>query len=165
MGTLSEFFLSIEILRPYMDYLDFRVAGDTRRIWINPKAQRKRESALRGIAFHAPAHSQMSAVKLGYFDAILIGNFMTAEPRGMGLYPHFTPIVSKLAGASGVKTFEAWRKFRWRYLRRNPPATLNGTSPRNWRGWRTSPREWADRLHIKRPLKLIYRKYLGDPVG
>ena len=43
--TLSEFFTSIEILRPYIDYLEFRVAGETRRIWINPKAQTQTKKA------------------------------------------------------------------------------------------------------------------------
>ena len=39
---------------------------------------------------------------------------MTTELRDMTLYPHFSPVVAKLAGASGVKTFKAWRRFRWR---------------------------------------------------
>src|SRR6185312_1668429 len=102
-ATLSEFFKSIEILRPHVDYLEFRVAGEIRQIRINPAPRGESRQNARGIAFHAPAHSLMSAIKLGYFDAILIGNFMTAELRGVGLYPHFTPIVAKLAGASGVR--------------------------------------------------------------
>ncbi len=155
---LSEFFNSIEILRSYIDYLEFRVADETRRIWINPRG-------VRCIAFHAPAHSLISAVKLGYFDAILIGSFMTAELHGVGLYPHFTPIVAKLAGASGVKTFREWRRFRRRYFRRNPVGYLEWHAAQHVDRIADIARLWADRLHVKRPLKVIYRKYLGDPIG
>ena len=163
--ALFRFFTSIEILRPYIDYLEFRVAGETRRIKINPAARGKREAKPRGITFHAPAHSLMSAVKLGYFDAILIGNYMTAELHNMALYPHFTPIVAKLAGASGVRTFREWRMFRWRYFRRNPVGYLEWHLAK-WLGTVSDvARVWADRLHVKRPLKIIYRKYLGDPLA
>jgi hypothetical protein len=163
-AALSDFFQSIEILRPYIDYLEFRVAEETRRIWINPAARSKAEARLRGIAFHAPAHSLMAAVKLGYFDAILIGNYMTTELHNVALYPHFTPIVAKLAGASGVRMFAAWRRFRRRYFRRNPVGYLEWHFAEWLSGVTDIARYWADRLHIKRPLKIIYRKYLGDPV-
>ena len=164
-SALTAFFQSIEILKPTMDYLEFNVGGQSRLIWINPAAQGKSEAKLRGIAFHAPARSLMAAVKLGYFDAILIGNFMTAELRNMGLYPHFTPIVAKLAGASGVKTFKQWRAFRRRYFRRNPVGYLEWHAA-EWLASATDvARDWADRLHVKRPLKILYRKYLGDPVA
>jgi hypothetical protein len=163
--TLTRFFHDIEILRPYLDYLDIGVAGETRRIWINPGARHKTASGLRGIAFHAPARSLMGAVKLGYFDAILIGNFMTTELRNTTLYPHFSPIVAKLAGASGVKTFKAWRAFRRRYFRRNPIGYLEWHAMEKLAALADVARLWADRLHIKGPLKVIYRRYLGDPVG
>jgi hypothetical protein len=162
--ALSDFFRSIEILRPRVDYLDFNVGGEGRRIWIDDRAAKRPEARLRGIAFHAPARSLMSAVRLGYFDAILIGNFMTATLRGMALYPHFTPIVAKLAGASGVRTVRQWRRFRWRYFRRNPLGYLEWHAAEWLAGVGDVARLWADRLHVKRPLKLIYRKYLGDPV-
>jgi hypothetical protein len=163
-ASLSDFFTSMEILRPYVDYLDFNVAGEIRRIWISDAARNKPEARLRGIAFHAPAKSLMNTVHLGYFDAILIGNFITAELRGMSLYPHFTPVVAKLAGASGVKTFKAWRQFRWRYFRRNPVGYLEWHLMEWLAGVADIARTWADRLHVKRPLKVIYRRYLGDPV-
>jgi hypothetical protein len=163
--ALTKFFTDIEILRPYLDVIDFRVAEENRRIWIDPTAQGKAESRLRVIAFHAPAKSLMSAVKLGYFDAILIGNFMTTELRNTTLYPHFSPIVAKLAGASGVKTFKAWRAFRWRYFRRNPIGYMEWHAMEKLAALADVVRVWADRLHIKRPLKVIYRRYLGDPVG
>lgn len=163
-ATLSGFFKSIEILRPYIDYLDFTVAGDTRRVWIMDAAQGTSEGEARGIAFHAPAQSLMSAVRLGYFDAILIGNLMTAELRNMTLYPHFTRIVAKLAGASGVRTSEAWRQFRRRYFRRNPIGYPEWHLSEKLAMATDVARAWAERLHIERPLKILYRRYLGDPV-
>lgn len=162
---LADFFKSIEILRPYMDYVEFSVGGETRRIWIDPTGHGKPDAILRGIVFHAPAKSLMSAVRLGYFDAILIGNYITAECRNMGLYPRFTPIVAKLAGASGVKTETQWAKFRRRYFRRNPLGYLEWKFGEHLEQAANAARHWADRLHVKRPLKIIYRKYLGDPVG
>ncbi len=162
---LAAFFRSIEILRPYIDYLDFTVAGETRRLWIDQRPEGRREDQMRGIAFHAPARSLRNAVELGYFDAILIGNFMTAELRNVALYPHFTPIVAKLAGASGVKTKAEWRRFRRRYFRRNPIGYMEWHLAAHLADLSDVARKWADRLHVKRPLKLLYRRYLGDPVS
>ena len=157
-GEVKAFFHGIEILWRYVDYLEFTVGGVTWRIAVDPAAE------ARGIAFRAPAHSLLRAVRLGFFDTILIGNFMTAELRNMTLYPHFTPIVAKLAGASGVKTVREWRRFRWRYFRRNPLGYLE------WHlgAWTDRAldvvRVVADRLHVKGPLKVVYRRFLGDPV-
>ena len=164
-ATLAAFFKSISILRPYLDYLDFPVATETRRIWIDTMAEARDPANLRGIVFHAPAQSLMSAVKLGYFDAILIGNYMTTELRNVALYPHVTPIIAKLAGASGVKTFRQWHRFRQRYFRRNPVGYLQWHAMEHVAAATDTLRDWADRLHVKRPLKLMYRRYLGDPVG
>ncbi len=164
-GELSAFFRSIEILPPYCDYLDFTVGHETRRIWLSDKAMTKPPAGLRGTAFHAPAKSLMASVRLGYFDAILIGNFMTAELHNMALYPHFSPIVAKLAGASGVKTAAQWRRFRRRYFRRNPLGYMAWHLSAHLAHAMDVLRIWADRLHVKRPLKLAYRKYLGDPVA
>jgi hypothetical protein len=90
---------------------------------------------------------------------------MTAELRNMKFYPHFTPTVAKLAGASGVRTFSQSRRFRWRYFRRNPAGYLAWHGAAWLAGAADVARDWADRLHIKRPLKVIYRRYLGDPIG
>ena len=163
-AALTSFFTEIEILRPYIDYFEITVAGETRRIWINLGASANPEETLRAIAFHAPAHSLMATVKLGYFDAIMIGNFMTTELRNVTLYPHITPILSKLAGASGVKTFAAWRAFRRRYFRRNPIGYLEWHAEEQLAALSNVLRLWAERLHIKRPLKFLYRRFLGDPV-
>ncbi|MFL5254039.1 MAG: hypothetical protein ACJ8AI_14305 [Rhodopila sp.] len=157
-------FQGIEILRSYLDYLDITVAGETRRIWLNEAAKAGSAARLRGICFRAPAHSLVAAVKLGYFDAILIGNFMSAELHNVGMYPHITPVIAKLAGPWGVKTFAEWRRFRWRYFRRNPLGYLEWHLAGKVQEALDVARVWADRLHVKRPLKLVYRRFLGDPV-
>lgn len=163
-GKVGNFFRSIEILRPYMDYVEFTVGGETRRIWLTPNAERRPPRRPRGIAFTAPAQSLLRSVDLGYFDTILIGNFMTARLENMGLYPHFTPIVAKLAGSSRVSTFAAWRKFRWRYFRRNPIGYMQWHAAEKLQQFGNVVRAVADRLYVKKPLKIMYRRWLGDPV-
>lgn len=76
----------------------------------------------------------MNTVKIGYFGAILIGNYMTAKVRNMLLYHAFLPTVAKLPGSSSVKTAA------------------------------DVARVGADRLNAKRPLKVAYREFLGDPL-
>lgn len=164
-AIMFRFFGTIEILKPYLDYLDIRVADETRRIWINQAASAKPVASLRGVKFHAPAHSLVSSVKLGYFDAILIGNFMTTELHNVGLYPDVTPVIAKLAGASGVKTPQAWRAFRWRYFSRNPIGYLRWHGSAWFQSTLDVARVWADRLHVKRPLQIVYRRFLGDPIS
>ena len=78
---------------------------------------------------------------------------------------NFTPIVAKLRGSAGVRTVADQRAFAWRYFRRNP---LGYTA---WHGeqWAEAGierlRRLADRLGVKKPLKVLYRRMLGDPVG
>jgi hypothetical protein len=155
---LFGFFQRIEILRPYLDYVEFTIGGETRRIKLNPRGER-------GIAFRTPRQSLMRCLRFGYFDDLLIGNFMRTELRNVTLYPHFSPIVAKLAGSSGVRTHAEWRRFKWRYFRRNPVGYVE---------WRLAElreqvierlRHTADRLGIKPPLKRLYRRMLGDPAG
>jgi hypothetical protein len=162
-SELRTFFCSIEILRPYIEYLDFTVGGERRRIWINESAERKVEQRQRGIAFTAPHGSLMKAVKSGYFDDILIGNFMRAELHNCSLYPYFTPIVAKLAGGAKVRTLAQWRAFRWRYFRRNPAGYFQWHFGLWWERLLDHVRHLSELLGIKRPLKIIYRRLLRDP--
>lgn len=161
---LQRFFQEIALLPRYVDYLDFTVGGDTRRIWIDIFAIGRAEDQLRGIAFEAPRRSLLKAIQHGYFDDMLIGNFMRTRLHNMKLYPHFTPIVAKLRGSAKVRTMAEYRTFVWRYFRRNPSGYV---------GWHLRQRsedivDWfrflADRLGVKKPIKRLYRQLLGDPV-
>ncbi len=66
----------------------------------------------------------MAAVRDGYFDDLLIGNFMKAQLFNMALYPHFTPIVGKLGGAAKVFSVAEFRRFQLHFFRRSPAAYL-----------------------------------------
>ena len=161
---LYAFFGEIELLPRYVDYLDFSIGGETRRIWINPAAIGQPEHRLRGIGFEAPRRSLMKALQHGYFDDMLIGNFMRTRLHNVDLYPHFTPIVAKLRGSAGVKTLAQRRAFVWRYLKRNPLGYLEWHAERLTEIGIERLRHVADFVGLKRPLKAIYRRMLGDPV-
>lgn len=164
-AALFGFFGKFETIRPHFDYLEFVVAGERRRQWLDPSRRRKPERRLRGIAFHAPRRSLCEAVAQGYFDDLLIGNFMQTELHNATLYPYFTPLVCKLGGNAKVYTNAEWRAYRRHYFRRNPVGSLD---------WRLRgaieklvdlARRVSGRLGVKAPLKWVYRKMLGDPVA
>jgi hypothetical protein len=161
---LCAFFDAIELLPRHIDYVDFTVGGETGRIWTNVAAVGRPSEKLRGIGFEAPRRSLMKAIQHGYFDDMLIGNFMRTQLHNVGLYPHFTPIVAKLRGSAGVKTVAERRAFAWRYFKRNPLGYIT------WHGEQLAQaaverlRRVAGYLGIKKPLKTIYRRMLGDPV-
>ena len=163
-SMVTDFIRTFETIRPHFDFVEFMVAGERRRIPLYAHTHPKRESQLRGFSFHVPRHSLLEAVKAGYFDDLLIGNFMQTELHNATLYPWFTPLVSKLGGNAKVFTNPEWRAFRRHYFRRNPLAYLRGhTGLAVARGIDTA--RWiADLLGIKPPLKWIYRRLLGDPV-
>ncbi len=162
---LFSFFLKFETIRPHFDYLDFVVGGERRRIRLNPSSPRKTKDRLRGIAFHAPRRSLCEAVRGGYFDDLLIGNFMKTELHNATLYPYFTPLVCKLGGSAKVFTNAQWRVLRRRYFRRNPIGRLDWQMEQSTQRLVDIARQVADRFGVKAPLKWLYRKMLGDPVA
>jgi len=162
---LYAFFDEIELLSRYVDFIDFTVGGETRRIWTDILALRRPPETLCGIGFEAPRRSLMKAIEHGYFDDMLIGNFMKTRLLNMSLYPHFTPIVAKLRGSAGVKTAAERRAFAWRYFKRNPSGYTAWHGEQLVEAGIERLRHVADRLGIKKPLKTIYRRMLGDPIG
>jgi len=131
-ATLSEpewsrveaFMRQFETLRAWQDFVAFTVGGETRRFYLRPSAQSKPEPKLRGVTFHLPRGSLLETVEYGYFDDLLIGNFMKTQLHGMELYPLFSPRVAKLGGNARVFTAaELWR-FRLHWLRQSPGAFL-----------------------------------------
>lgn len=162
---LYAFFDEIELLARHLDYIDFTIGDETRRIWTDALALGKPTEQLRGIGFEAPRRSLMKAIELGYFDDMLIGNFMRTRLHNMSLYPHFTPIVAKLRGSAGVKTVAEERAFAWRYFKRNPLGYAAWHGEMLIEAGIERLRHLADFLGVKKPLKTIYRRILGDPVG
>ncbi len=163
--ALSVFFTEMELLRPHLDYLDFTIGDETRRIWINARAARSTPpSRLRGITFEAPRRSLLKSIEHGYFDDMLIGNFMKTRLQNVSLYPHITPIIAKLRGSAGVLTFAERRRFRLRYFKRNPVGYLEWHAGQQIEVALDFLRRLSSWLGVKRPLKIIYRHLLGDPV-
>ncbi len=113
-----------------------------------------------------PRRSLMETVEYGYFDDLLIGNFMKTISVNMTLYPYFTPLIAKVGGSAKVYTTANYHRFLKRYFWRNPLGMAS-----YWvEGWTDrSAMPWfkglADRLGVKAPLKRLYRRILGDPIA
>ncbi len=161
---VKAFFAKFELLPRHFDYLDFVVGGERRRAWLDPMAMHKPASRLRGIGFHAPRRSLMDAVHYGFMDDILIGNFMKTELHNATLYPHFTPVVSKLGGNAKVFTAAERRRFNFHYFRRNPIGYVAWHLEAKIEAVIEIARQCADKFGVKPPLKRIYRRMIGDPV-
>lgn len=159
------FFRRFELLRPHFDYLEFVVGGERHRLWLDERGRKPRLRRLRGIAFHVPRASLMATVECGYFDDLLIGNFMQTELHNAKLYPHFTPVVAKLGGNAKVFTRAELRAFKRRYFRRNPVGYVRWHLAQRAEQWLDVARLMADYFGIKRPLRRLYRKILADPVS
>jgi hypothetical protein len=83
----------------------------------------------------------------------------------MRLYPHFTPLVSKIGGNAKVFSHLQYAKFLFHYFRRNPRGTTAYffESKMNYVIVPLFTRI-AEALGIKSVLKRFYRSMLGDPL-
>jgi hypothetical protein len=161
--TVEAFFRKFELVRKYVDFIEVTIGGETGRFDLNPIAAS--QNSVRGIRFYAPKRSFMETMKWGFFDDLLIGNFMKVHLTNTALYPRFTPLVAKLGGNAKVYTEAEYAKFRWRYLRRNPLGTLRYLlEPET--NYVIMPwfRAKAESLGLKKPLKYVYRSMRGDPI-
>jgi hypothetical protein len=161
---VEAFMRKFELVRRHLDFVIFTVGGESRRIDLNP-LNGKPTDRQRGIEFIVPRRSLMETVAWGYFDDLLIGNFMKTRLINTHLYPRFSPLVAKVGGNANVYNRSEYMRFLGRYFRRNPigtVSTLLGTElDEVWIPWF---RRTAEKMGVKRPLKYIYRKFLGDPV-
>jgi hypothetical protein len=159
---VTAFMRKFELIRRYVDFVEFQVGGETRRIPLNSRADGQNA---RGVVCQVPKQSLMIAVEYGYLDDLLIGNFMKVQLVNTRLYPRFTPLVAKVGGNAKVYTSGQYHRFLWRYFRRNPIGMIAYRSQIEWDQivlpWF---RALSERLGIKRPLKYLYRRWLGDPV-
>jgi hypothetical protein len=160
---VAAFMQKFQLIRKHIDFVEFEVGGETRRTSIS---RRGHATNARGIVFHVPRESLMTTVEYGYLDDLLIGNFMTVRLVNSKLYPRFTPLVAKVGGNAKVYTADQYYRFLWRYFRRNPVGMI---AYRSQIEWEQNVLPWcraqSERLGIKRPLKYLYRWWLGDPVG
>jgi len=157
------FVQKFQLIKWHIDFVEFQVGGETRRI---PISRCGHAANARGIVFHVPKESLMTTVEYGYLDDLLIGNFMRVRLVNTKLYPRFTPLVAKVGGNAKVYTTGQYYRFLWRYFRRNPIGMI---AYRSQIEWEQSVLPWfrtlSERLGVKRPLKYLYRRWLGDPVG
>jgi len=161
--TVEDFFRKFEMVRKHVDFIEVTIGGETGRFDLNPVTAG--QDSVRGIRFYAPKHSFMETMKWGFFDDLLIGNFMKVHLTNTSLYPRFTPLVAKLGGNAKVYTRAEYAKFRWRYFKRNPIGTAQYLlEPET--NYVIMPwfREKAETLGLKKPLKYVYRSMRGDPI-
>jgi hypothetical protein len=161
---VETFMRKFQLVRRYLDFVVFTVGGESRQVDLNPP-DRRASAKRRGIQFIVPRRSLMETVTWGYFDDLLIGNFMKTRLINTQLYPRFTPIVAKIGGNAKVFTRGEYIRFLGRYVRRNPIGTastlLSVEFDQVLLPW---IRRTAEGLGLKKPLKYVYRKLLGDPV-
>jgi hypothetical protein len=160
---VETFMHKFQLIRRYIDFVKFNVGGEVRHVPLNRRGNNKNA---RGIVFHVPKESLLKTVENGYFDDLLIGNFMNVQLVNTKLYPHFTPLIAKIGGNAKVYTRGQYYRFLMHYYRRNPIGMLKSRAQIEWEQtilpW---SRTLSERIGIKRPLKYLYRRLLGDPVG
>ena len=113
---LSRYFRSIEHLLTTVNFVAFEVGGKETVIPLSSKPFR------RGIRFRTPRASLMTAAEHEIFDDLLIGNFMQTTLVGTwpksGLYPDFTPYVTKYADNGRAKSARELTTYFRAYERR-----------------------------------------------
>ena len=113
---LGRYFTSIERLAHSIDRLTFRVGGRDHTVDLGGR------DTGRAITFEVPRTSLMHAVEWEIFDDLLIGNFMRTTLHGRwpnsGLYPGFTPYVTKYADNGRARTPAELRAYFAEYRRR-----------------------------------------------
>jgi hypothetical protein len=146
-----------ELIRGHFEFIEISVGRDTKRFDLD-SGRRRRRKMPRGIHFWVPRQSLLETVRGGYFDDLLIGNFMKVHLSNAALYPRFTPIVAKIGDNARVYTRREYRRFLYRYLRRNWLGTAHYLAAGQWE-FVLLPlfRRWAERWGVKRPLKLLFR--------
>lgn len=157
---VESFIRKFEIIQDRIDFIEFTVGGEKRRIFINPRADRS-SPKLRGINFIVPKQSLMETVEYGYFDDLLIGNFMKTQLINVRLYPDFSKQVGKLGGNAKVFTKPQLRAFESHYFRRSPRAFVGARIESAWfRSVLPFTRAAAETFRVKPLLKVVYRRYL-----
>lgn len=116
VARVASYFGRIDRLARAVDWLAFRVGGVEHVVAVGGR------HTGRGITFAVPRASLMRAVEAEIFDDLLIGNFMRTTLHGKwpvsGLYPDFTPYVTKYADNGRARTPEELRAYFAEYRRR-----------------------------------------------
>ena len=163
-ARVERFALQFETLRAWQDFVAFTVGGETRRFYIRPKAARKSEERLVGVTFSLPRPSLLATCEYGYFDDLLIGNFMKTQLHNMTLYPNFSPLIAKLGGNAKVLTRRQLWKFRLHFARQSPLAFVRFRAQLAFQH-RIEPaiRAVAHATGLFAVLKAVKRQMMGGP--
>jgi hypothetical protein len=131
-AAVERFVGRFETLPRHLDFLVFEVGGE-RRTLVLGDPRRVEAGRARGIRFSVPRRSLMASVDSGYFDDLLIGNFMRTELiGGTALYPDVSPLIAKFGGAAKVYSARQLRACRAHYARRSPAAYARHAAGRWW---------------------------------
>lgn len=163
---VESFFKRFGLLHRYLDFIEVTVGGETRRF---PTGQRPADAPMgaNGVTFIVPRRSLLEVATYGYFDDLLIGNFMQTRLHGRAtLYPFVTPLIAKLGGNAKVFDYSQYVRFCWRYFARNPLAFVSWRVERVVRfGVQPTVRRWAHKLGLFATAKRFYRGWLlRDPL-
>ena len=131
-SALNAFVSKFETLQSKIDFLEFVVAGESRRFFLTPGARTKSPARQRGIVFQVPRRSLMDTVKYGFFDDLLIGNFMKTRLVNTTMYPYFSPRIAKYGGNAKVYTQTELARFYWHYFKRSPVAMARFVAQNRW---------------------------------
>ena len=142
----------------------FETLGETRRSYLGAASARRPRGKQVGADHHGPSGSLLETVEYGYFDDLLIGEFMKTQLNGMTLYPLFSPCVARLGGNAKVFTAGQLWRFRMRHLARNPTAFLRS----RWEITRDvlllpTARRMARAVGLSDVLKTLRRRMIGAP--
>jgi len=114
--AITRYFTAIPRLARSLDRITFRVGDGEHAVDVGGRRTG------RSITFAVPRGSLMRAVEWEIFDDLLIGNFMQTTLRGRwpssGLYPGFTPYVTKYADNGRARTDAELRAYFAEYRRR-----------------------------------------------
>ncbi len=151
-------------LRTWQDFIGFEVGGERRVFMLRDGRKFDPRSKQKGVIFRVPRGSLMQTVEYGYFDDLLIGNFMQTQLFNMHLYPIFSPRVAKLGGNGKVFTpAQLWR-FRWHWFSRSPVAFIRyRLGIANGHVVVPAVRRLAHSLGLFYALRAIKRRIVGSP--
>lgn len=119
---ISDYFRQIEPLEANIDFVRVVVGEEEHLVDIAGS------KTGRGVSFHVPRHSLMTAIEFEIFDDLLIGNFMKTQLHGKweaeSLHPNFTPYVAKFADNGRAKSRRELNAYFREYRKRAPVAYL-----------------------------------------
>lgn len=154
-AQVEAFFAQFETVTDILDFIIVEVGGERRKVFSAKHPRRKP----RGVRFVVPKHSLLETIKWGYFDDLLIGNFMKTELINMHLYPDFSPRIAKYGGNAKVFSARELRKMHFHYLKRNPIGMTAFWFSIFWKiRLVRAVRDLTEKFGVKRPVKWLYNK-------